>query len=100
MTDSGVTGGGKGNNMLYLSGLKQEKVATSEIINRVVLEVEKKAWIRDCFKEKNYPLEIAEIELSNEEEDLMLPSFISKEITGLTHYSNFSLANNPFSDWE
>ena len=67
---------------------------------RYFLEVEKKYWIIDCFKEKNYPLEIAEIELSNEEEDLMLPSFISKEITGLNHYSNFSLANNPFSDWK
>ena len=66
---------------------------------RFYLEVEKKYWIIDCFKEKNYPLEIAEIELSNEEENLFLPSFISKEITGLTHYSNFSLAINPFSEW-
>ena len=68
--------------------------------DRFFLEIEKKSWIIDCFKENNYPLEIAEIELSNEEEDLYLPSFISKEITGLTQYSNFSLANNPFSEWE
>jgi len=66
---------------------------------RFFLEVKKKYWIIDCFKEKNHPLEIAEIELSNEEENLFLPSFISKEITGLTHYSNFSLAINPFSEW-
>ena len=68
--------------------------------DRYFLEIEKKSWIIDCFKENNYPLEIAEIELSNEEEDLLLPSFISKEITGLSHYSNFSLANNPFSTWK
>ena len=68
--------------------------------DRFFLEIEKKSWIIDCFKENNYPLEIAEIELSNEEEDLFLPSFISKEITGLNHYSNFSLANNPFSEWK
>ena len=68
--------------------------------DRFFLEIGKKFWIIDCFKEKNYPLEIAEIELSNEEEDLFLPSFISKEITGLTHYSNFNLANNPFSQWK
>ena len=67
---------------------------------RFFLKVEKKSWIIDCFKENNYPLEIAEIELSNEEEDLLLPSFISKEITGLTHYSNFKIANNPFSEWK
>ncbi len=68
--------------------------------DRFFLEIEKKLWIIDCFKENNYPLVIAEIELSNEEEVLFLPSFISKEITGLTHYSNFSLANNPFSQWK
>ncbi len=67
---------------------------------RFFLEVKKKSWIIDCFKENNYPLEIAEIELSREEEDFSLPSFISKEITGLTHYSNFSLANKPFSEWK
>ena len=67
---------------------------------RFLLEVEKKLWIIDCFQGNNYPLEIAEIELSREEEYLNLPSFISKEITGLTHYSNFSLANKPFSTWK
>ena len=68
--------------------------------DRFFLEIEKKSWIIDCFKEKNYPLEIAEIELLNEDDDLSLPSFISKEITGLKHYSNFSLANKPFSKWK
>ena len=67
---------------------------------RFFLEVGKKSWIIDCFKENNYPLEIAEIELSNEKEDLNLPSFISKEITGLKYFSNFSLANKPFSEWK
>jgi len=66
---------------------------------RFFLEVENKYWVIDCFKEKNYPLEIAEIELLNEGENLNLPSFVSKEITGLKHYSNFNLANNPFSNW-
>jgi len=66
---------------------------------RFFLEVEKKSWIIDCFKEKNFPLEIAEIELSKEEDSLSVPSFISREITGLRHYSNFSLANKPFSKW-
>ena len=68
--------------------------------DRFFLEIEKKSWIIDCFKENNYPLKIAEIELSNEREDLFLPSFISKEITGLIKYSNLSLANKPFSEWK
>ena len=43
MTDVGITGGGKGNNMLYLSGVQNEKVLTDDIINKVVSEVEKRA---------------------------------------------------------
>ena len=43
MTDIGITGGGKGNNMLYLSGIQKEKVLTEKMISRVVSEVEKKA---------------------------------------------------------
>ena len=43
MTDVGITGGGKGNNMLYLSGVQSKKVLTNEIIDKVVFEVEKKA---------------------------------------------------------
>ena len=42
MTDIGITGGGKGNNMLYLSGIQTEKVLTDNIIDKVVDEVQKK----------------------------------------------------------
>ena len=84
---------------------KDGEVIMSNISNKIkkerfFLEIEKKLWIIDCFQENNYPLEIAEIELSSEVEDISLPSFISKEITGLKHYSNFSLANKPFSEWK
>jgi (E)-4-hydroxy-3-methylbut-2-enyl-diphosphate synthase len=43
MTDVGITGGKKGNNMLYLSGVQNEKIMTDDMISRVVTEVEKKA---------------------------------------------------------
>ena len=43
MTDIGITGGGKGNNMLYLSGIQSEKVISEDIVSKVVKEVEKKA---------------------------------------------------------
>ncbi len=42
MTDVGITGGGKGNNMLYLSGVQKEIVLTDKLIDKVVKEVEKK----------------------------------------------------------
>ena len=43
MTDVGITGGQKGSNMLYLSGVQKEKVLTKDMISKVVHEVEKKA---------------------------------------------------------
>ena len=42
-TDIGITGGGKGNNMLYIKGIQNEKVLTKDIISKVVELVEKKA---------------------------------------------------------
>ena len=42
-TDIGITGGGKGNHMLYLNGLESEKIKSEEIISKVVTMVEKKA---------------------------------------------------------
>ena len=43
LTDIGVTGGGKGSNMLYLKGIQKEKLGNAEIISKVVSIVEKKA---------------------------------------------------------
>ena len=43
MTDVGITGGQKGSNMLYISGVQSQKVMTDDIIAKVIQEVEKKA---------------------------------------------------------
>ena len=67
---------------------------------RFFLEVDNKNWIVDCFKDKNFPLEIAEIELASEKEEVILPPFVSKEITGLKIFTNLSLTKCPFSKWE
>ena len=42
-TDIGITGGGKGNNMLYLNGIESEKISSDEMISKVVQLVEEKA---------------------------------------------------------
>ncbi len=67
---------------------------------RFFLKVNQKDWIIDCFKETNFPLKIAEIELTEEKENVILPSFLAKEITGLTIYTNLNLTKHPFSKWE
>jgi len=41
-TEIGLTGGGQDNNLLYLSGIPHTKVASTEIINKVVQLVEEK----------------------------------------------------------
>ena len=41
-TEIGLTGGGQDSNLLYLSGIPHSKVASSEIINKVVELVEEK----------------------------------------------------------
>ena len=50
-TDIGLTGGGKGNNMVYLSGLQDHKVPSDDIIKHIVKLVESKA--EEIRKSKN-----------------------------------------------
>ena len=50
LTDIGITGGGKGSNMLYIKGIQKEKLGNAEIISKVVSIVEKTA--EDVAQEK------------------------------------------------
>ena len=66
---------------------------------RFYLKIDEKNWIVDIFKDRNEPLEIAEIELKSEQEKIIIPDFISEEITGIKMFSNYQLSINPFSSW-
>ena len=83
---------------------KEGEMIISQIENpiekeRFYLLFKGKEWLIDRFKGKNSPLEIAEVELQNIDEQIKLPSFLSIEITGLKKFSNFELFNKPFSSW-
>ena len=83
----------------------QGEMIISEIKNPIIKErfyllFKKKEWIIDRFKGKNFPLEIAEVELKTIGEQINLPSFLSKEITGVKKFSNFELSNKPLSIWD
>ena len=83
---------------------KEGEIIISEIKNPIIkerfyLHFKGKEWIIDRFKGKNFPLEIAEVELKTVNEQINLPSFLSKEITGLRKFSNFELSNRAFSSW-
>ena len=43
LTDIGITGGGRGSNMLYLKGVQTEKLSNDNIVSKIVELVEKKA---------------------------------------------------------
>jgi len=66
---------------------------------RFYLDINNKDWIVDRFKGENFPLEIAEVELNDDKEKIHIPSFLSKEITGLKIFSNFQLSKKSFSKW-
>ena len=42
-TNIGITGGGKGSNMLYINGIETEKIKSDDIISKIVNLVEKKS---------------------------------------------------------
>ena len=84
---------------------KEGELIISQIKNPIIKQrfyilFKEKEWIIDRFKGKNFPLEIAEVELETVEEQVILPSFLSTEITGQKKFSNFELSNKPFSSWK
>ncbi len=65
---------------------------------RYQLQINKKNWVVDVFEESNSSLKIAEIELKSESEEIQVPSWCGKEITGIKSLSNASLAKAPISE--
>ena len=56
-------------------------------------------WEIDIFEGENKGLEVAEIELSKENESFEIPDWIGKEVTLETKYYNSQLTENPFTSW-
>lgn len=61
---------------------------------------EGKSWELDEFEELNNGLWIAEIELSDAEEQIELPPWIIREVTDDHRYLNSKLAMEPFCNWK
>ena len=53
----------------------------------------------DEFLKDNSGLVIAEIELSNENEDFERPRWLGKEVTGIKKYYNSQLSQNAYLNW-
>lgn len=70
-----------------------EKYRSKVTINNVIWEVDK-------FIGENEGLVIAEIELENEKQSIILPEWVDREVTGDTRYYNSNLVKNPFYKWK
>jgi len=57
-----------------------------------------KVWDVDEFHGDNNGLWLAEVELEHEEEDVSIPSWAGKEVTGEIHYYNAYLSKHPFQE--
>ena len=57
------------------------------------------AWEIDVFSGENLGLIIAEVELSDVDQQVDLPAWIGREVTAQPQYYNSYLVQQPFSSW-
>ncbi|MCL1894537.1 MAG: hypothetical protein FWG02_09980 [Holophagaceae bacterium] len=58
-----------------------------------------KLWEIDVFHAENDGLVVAEIELESEEEEIILPEFVVRDVSTDQRYFNFNLHKYPFQEW-
>jgi len=67
---------------------------------RYNVQVENHLFEVDEFRGENEGLVIAEVELNHVSEIFKKPSWLGKEVTGLSKYYNSQLSKNPFKYWK
>jgi adenylate cyclase len=66
---------------------------------RHLVKHEGHVWEVDIFKGSNEGLVVAEVELTNENENFSLPNWVTKEVTDDIRYFNSNLIENPYLTW-
>ena len=56
-------------------------------------------WEIDVFEEDNSGLVVAEIELTDEKQEINLPPWVGKEVSDDPRYTNAALAKTPYNKW-
>jgi CYTH domain-containing protein len=77
------------------------KLCNSPIIEKKRSKIFEKGhlWEIDEFGGDNSGLVVAEVELDDAGEEVLLPSWVGKEVTGDARYYNSNLAIHPYSTW-
>jgi CYTH domain-containing protein len=57
-------------------------------------------WEVDEFQGENRGLVVAEVELTDEHQPILLPPWVDQEVTAEAKYYNAHLVKHPFSQWE
>jgi CYTH domain-containing protein len=78
------------------------KIFAGNVIEKVRYKIkyEGKLWEVDVFREDNYGLILAEIELQNEDEEFTVPEWVLKEVTGDERYYNSYLSKHPYKEFK
>ena len=66
---------------------------------RYLVRINGNLWEIDVFHGENEGLIIAEVELESETQQVVLPEWVGKEVTGDMKYYNSTLVRYPFSKW-
>ena len=79
-----------------------EELAEKPIIEktRTIVHWQDHIWEVDEFAGVNAGLVVAEIELTDEAQAFVKPSWVGKEVTGDARYYNSSLVSHPYSSWK
>ncbi len=86
----------------YEDGIEMlEKLCLKPIIDKIRYEInyDKHLWEVDLFYGENDGLVVAEVELEDENEEIKLPFWVTKEVTTDIRYYNNQLMKNPFKNW-
>ncbi|SOD99054.1 CYTH domain-containing protein [Spirosoma fluviale] len=57
-------------------------------------------WEIDEFQGENLGLVVAEVELTDEQQTVVLPDWVDREVTAEAPYYNANLIKHPFSQWD
>lgn len=66
---------------------------------RFIVSKGKLNWEIDIFEGENKGLELAEVELENENQKIEIPDWVGEEVTFDNKYFNSNLIKLPFKDW-
>ena len=78
-----------------------DTLCEQHIIEKMRYEIEHNEliWLVDEFEGVNKGLILVEVELSDENQKIVLPDWVGAEVTGDPNYFNSNLTRNPYLGW-